>query len=270
MTTSTTLADGLEVYCLRRPETLALDGQIEGYFRHGISVKKGDVVLDVGANIGLFALRALKRAQGEARIFSFEPVPPIFSVLKQNAARVHPYVEAVNEALGMTGGNLSVTYFPRSPSLSSAHSHLWDSSPGGLAQAVKRAMETPPPGYEKIGRLLPAWSKSLIANFIVGKKAVFECPMSTISSFIARRELAHIDVLKVDVEGAEHEVLKGIQDEDWHRIRSLVVEVHDVDGRLETLRTLLSARGLSQQAVEVEPGFSGTHLVNLYATRLVS
>jgi phthiocerol/phenolphthiocerol synthesis type-I polyketide synthase E len=36
-----------------------------------------------------------------------------------------------------------------------------------------------------------------------------------------------VDLVKVDVEGSEMEVLEGIADEDWPRLRQPVIEVHD-------------------------------------------
>jgi hypothetical protein len=51
------LNDGLELYCLRKTEALVLDSHVDGYFQHGIQIKNGDVIFDVGANIGIFGLR---------------------------------------------------------------------------------------------------------------------------------------------------------------------------------------------------------------------
>lgn len=264
---SVRLSDGLDVFCLSRPEAIALDDHVSGYFRHGVEVGEGATVLDVGANIGLFAMRVMERTKGSGRVFAFEPLKPVFEVMSRNAAKFDDRITPVQAALGTGPGTLQVTYFPRCPSLSSAHEHLWNESPGGLATAVERAMEHPPKGYELASRWLPAWSMSLIARFMVAKRVNYDCPMTSVSAFIRERELQHIDLLKVDVEGAEADVLAGVEDADWQRVKSCVVEVHDVSGRLETMRQRLAEVGLTRQAVEVEPGFVGTHLKNLYATR---
>jgi hypothetical protein len=42
-----------------------------------------------------------------------------------------------------------------------------------------------------------------------------------------------IDLVKIDVEGAELDVLYGIDSSDWARISQFVIEVQDLDGRLE-------------------------------------
>ena len=44
-----------------------------------------------------------------------------------------------------------------------------------------------------------------------------------------------MDLLKIDVERAEKEVLQGILPSDWPKIRQVAMEVHDVDGGLQTV-----------------------------------
>jgi FkbM family methyltransferase len=47
-------------------------------------VKKGDVVLDLGANIGYYTLIFAKLVGEEGKVFAFEPEPTNFSLLKKN------------------------------------------------------------------------------------------------------------------------------------------------------------------------------------------
>jgi hypothetical protein len=58
-----------------------------------------------------------------------------------------------------------------------------------------------------------------------------------------------IDYLKVDVEGAELDVLLGIRDDHWELVDQCVIEVHNVDGRLEQVQRLLQSKGLTQQKI---------------------
>jgi len=50
----------------------------------GQEVKKGDVVLDVGASIGYYTLIFAKLAGESGKVFAFEPAPDMFSILKKN------------------------------------------------------------------------------------------------------------------------------------------------------------------------------------------
>ena len=49
------------------------------YERYGCYIREGDVVLDLGGNIGIFAHRAETR--GASKVISFEPVTPTFNCL---------------------------------------------------------------------------------------------------------------------------------------------------------------------------------------------
>jgi FkbM family methyltransferase len=53
------------------------------YERKGCSIQPGDVVLDVGGNVGVFARRAHSR--GASRVISLEPLSPTYKCLEMNA-----------------------------------------------------------------------------------------------------------------------------------------------------------------------------------------
>ena len=77
----------------------------------------------------------------------------------------------------------------------------------------------------------------------------------------------YIDLLKIDCEGAEWSVLKGISDLHWPLIKSLVIEVHDLDGRLNKIQNLLGEKGFSQLHHEREIGLEDSVMFNLFALR---
>ena len=75
-----------------------------------------------------------------------------------------------------------------------------------------------------------------------------------------------VDLLKIDVERAELDVLRGIADEDWHKIRQLVMEVHDDKDTLSAIRQLLDEKGsFAKCVVEQDSQLMGSTLHNLYA-----
>ena len=71
---TTKLPDGTRVYALRAPEARMLDHHVDGYLQNGIEINDGDVVFDVGANIGVFSVRAAQKGPN-VRVFAFEPIP---------------------------------------------------------------------------------------------------------------------------------------------------------------------------------------------------
>ena len=259
-----TLSDGLKVWCLRKSEAAVLDHHVLGYLDHGIDVREGDTILDVGANIGIFGVRAVQRHPG-VRVFALEPVPDIFAVLQKNAAdhgdgRLVP----LNCGAAAAAGRTRFTYFPRSPALSTSDPGAWDEDPGEFEEAVAGATRTAPMWY---ARLVPRFLSGLVASHLRGGSKEVEAELRTLSDIIDEHQIDRVDLLKVDCEGAELPALQGLRDEHWPRVGKVVVEVHDRDGRLDTVRSILERHGLSQITVEKEDGFEGTRLVNVFATR---
>lgn len=259
-----TLSDGLQVWCLRKSEAAVLDHHVQGYLDHGIEVHDGDTILDVGANIGIFGVRAVQMREG-VRVFALEPVPDIFAVLEKNAAdhgggRLMP----LNCGAAEKNGRTRFTYFPRSPALSTSDPEAWDENPGEFEEAVAGATRTAPMWY---ARLVPRFLSGLVARHLRGGAKEVDAELRTLSDIIDEHTIERVDLLKVDCEGAELPALLGIRDEHWPRVDKVVVEVHDRNGRLDTIRGLLEKHGISNITVETEDGFEQTRLVNIFATR---
>jgi len=79
------------------------------YERMGCYIQEGDVVLDLGANIGVFAHRAETR--GAAEVICFEPVTPTFSCLiKNKGPKTCVYKNAVGANSGFMTFNIHTDY----------------------------------------------------------------------------------------------------------------------------------------------------------------
>ena len=82
------------------------------------------------------------------------------------------------------------------------------------------------------------------------------------------QELERVNLLKIDVERAELAVLHGVSACDWPKIRQVVLEVHDLDGRLAEVKQLLARHaGVQLTAVEQDTNLRGSTLYNIYAVR---
>jgi len=100
---------------------------------------------------------------------------------------------------------------------------------------------------------------------------VHEGRLRRLSDFLREAGLERVDLLKVDVQRAELDVLRGIDDGDWPKIRQVVMEVHDPggpgsDGRLREVVGLLEERGF-ETLVDQDELLAGTDRHMLYALR---
>jgi 31-O-methyltransferase len=271
MTVLITLPNGLTVEAPNRGEAAFLYEEIfngDAYLQHGIDVPDGATVFDVGANIGLFAA-ALAQRRRNLKLHLCEPVPSTFAILERNAQRLlaGADVELHRVALGARSGQATLELNPRwsldagidTQSFARdarrragldawAFAFVHDAArAGGISPRVARRLEQ---ALRKplLGRLLlgGVWLLERAMTSIQRRKVQrVECAVTTLSDVIRHSGIEAVDLLKIDVEGAEWEVLQGVDEADWPRLRQLVLEVHNVRGRVERVRELLESKGFT-------------------------
>lgn len=135
------------------------------------SVKPGDVVWDVGANLGVFALLAADKAE-DGHVVAFEPYPPNVSRLQENIALngASGAVDVADVALG--------------------------SGPGQIELGIDR---------RELGTQTPTVNAR-------PDQTVTQVDQIAGDAFVDTEIAPAPDVVKVDVEGAELDVLDGLQD----------------------------------------------------------
>jgi FkbM family methyltransferase len=230
----------------------------EIYRRHGIELRDGACVFDVGANIGSFTLYVHQSCPG-ARIYSFEPAPPLFEKLRLNTALNGVDARLFNVGLSDREGTAELTFYPHSSGMSSFHADK-DQEKEVLRLHMQREREA---GLEGVAELMGFAEDLLEARF---RSETFECRLRTLSGVLDEQGVERIDLLKIDVQKAELAVLQGIRDEHWPRIGQVVLEVHDLDGRLGRIVSLLVQRGF-RVTVEQDDILRGSMLYNLFAVR---
>jgi FkbM family methyltransferase len=72
-------------------------------------VKKGDIVLDIGANIGIYSLLLAKLVGETGKVYSFEPDPQNFDTLLKNI-KINRYenIIAINKAISKKTGKIKL------------------------------------------------------------------------------------------------------------------------------------------------------------------
>ena len=236
--------DGRLIYCTHHEEVRGVAGQIEQYLRHEISIESGDCVLDIGANIGLFSLEAARRG---AFVHAFEPMPATFAALAANARALgDDKICAHNLALGAQAGVAQFAYFRWMSALSTRFPEwIGNHAASGAMAVLDDAQLAPRFGWF---RRAPNWLRHALVAAMVRvfmQPRPVSCRVETLSRAIHALGIGEIDLLKIDVEGAEWDVLRGINARDWPRIRQVVAEVHDENGRVSQVENLLRAQGFT-------------------------
>ena len=188
------------------------------YDHAGMRIPKHPVIMDVGANIGLYCLWAHRRYQPRD-IYCYEASPRTFPYLSANATSlVDPEITRThlfNRPLSRQSGQRLTLY--QSPLVS------------GISTLLDR---------DKV-----RWVQGLTAS---GEIMTHEVVTSTVSDELAANKIESLDLLKIDVEGFFMEVLMGISEPDFARISNIVVEVDYADQMgvgADDVEALLAARG---------------------------
>lgn len=160
-------------------------------------------------------------------------------------------------------------YHPNATPLSNAYPEDSQELQDQLKETVLRNLNHAPPFIRWL-RWFPSFVRSFVLDIHVKKAFQAEqitCQMKTISDIVRENNIQQIDLLKVDVEKSELDVLLGIEEHDWQKIKQVVVEVHDLEERVKKITALLKAHDLTEITVEQEHLFQGSNLFNLYALR---
>ena len=253
------LPNGMEIVHVNRSETAFMYREIfedACYLRHGISLPEDACVFDVGANVGLFTLYVAERAP-RATIHAFEPIPPLAQILRINASLCQADVRVHAVGLSDAVRRDTFTYYPH---VSIMSGRFADAAQERAAVKAFLSEEHADAGLEARSELLDDVLDERLAS------QRFTCAMTTLSDVIDEHGIDRIDLLKIDVEKSELDVLRGIRDRDWPKIQQIVLEVHDLDGRLGAVHALLEGWGFDV-AIGQEASLRRTGLHNMHAIR---
>ncbi|MBV8276639.1 MAG: FkbM family methyltransferase [Verrucomicrobia bacterium] len=239
-----------EIYCINEGVTRATLHEIfvdKLYFQEGVAISSGDIVLDVGANIGIFTLFAAKHG---AQVYAYEPIPPTFEVLQHNIRlhRLDGLAHTRNIGVSDRVEEKLMFHYPACSVCDSwtAQDDLFELMSENWQDTLSLLETADPDQYKAISNL---GSKTLqqravreIMETFSASPEQIKCQFDTLSGVIARENIQSIGLLKVDAELADWEILNGLKAEDWPRIRQIAMEVH-VESDVAPISNFLRERG---------------------------
>lgn len=266
------------LYFINEYETRVLIYEIfyqNSYFISDLTLNPGSVIIDAGANIGLFSLLALKHCKYDALIYSFEPIPSSFECLKRNLAPFSNKARLYNMGIGdvtedcfieftLFGNDLSTaTYKPMDKMISNYN-------PLKNYDILLKISQFRNKFLYKLLKFLPFMRNYLVKknfkNQTLEKKVM--CKLTSLGHFIEKNGIDHIDFIKIDVEGAEFDVIKSIKPSQFPMIKQLCIEVHNINNRVDQLDFYLQEQGyitqIHRNSIYEELGFN-QHMI--YARR---
>jgi hypothetical protein len=269
-----TLPNGMAVTQWTDFETKFLYEEIWGkdsaYARGGIEFRPGSVVVDAGANVGLFSLFAAARCRGDATILSFEPIPTTYDVLAANAAAAN--AGAFN-AVFAPAPRASLAILPFNVGLSDAavpavtfehHPHLsiWSTADaelatGRVARITEDIVRATRASWNPLVWAIPAPLMRALLRCVLVRRFAATVPVAArlvplagvLDEYLPPDVV--IDVLKVDVEGAEVSVLRGVRRDQWRRVAQVVMEVENFAAR-DAVTAILEGHGFKVTSVASE------------------
>ena len=159
------------------------------------------IVLDLGANNGLFIEKILRN--GAEKVYGFEPSPNALSNLMHRYGN-NDKVTIVNKAVSNNSGKLTFHYHPENSTIS-------------------------------------AFDKNHITPHLP-EHEIIACEVETIrlDEYCDSQNINEIDLIKIDVEGAEYSILNSLNKEFYSKVKNLLIEIHEnTDDRVKNLISYL-------------------------------
>lgn len=149
-------------------------------------IQPDNIIVDIGAHIGGFAVRAARLAH-RGEVYAFEASSKNFAMLAENSKLNNlKNLHINNKAVSAKSGEMKFFMPGENGAL------------GSLMQETESPMEI--------------------------------VQSTTLADLVSENNIAQIDYLKMDVEGAEYDILLGCSDETLSKIQKIVLEYHEFSG----------------------------------------
>ncbi len=134
-------------------------------------LREGMTVLDVGAHVGYYTLLAAKLVGPKGKVYAFEPEPENFKILQANiASNGYENIRLIHQAVGDRTGRVQ----------------FFLSRQGNDRHSI------------------------FVSKRESSREACLDVPAVSLDDFLATQDWPHVDLIKMDIEGAEPLALKGM------------------------------------------------------------
>ena len=208
----------LQFYCRNNKDDFTTMTMREDEIIRHFNTKQGDIVVDVGAHIGKYTIIASKRVGENGKVIAIEAHPGNYEMLNRNIK--------LNGLTNVTTLNYAVY---------SKESKIKLFLPGGKSNHTIY--------------------NTLISSRATNEEKFVEVNANTLDSLLLQGGISHAEVnwIKIDVEGAEFEVLKGAHDimSNSNNI-TFLIEIHNLEDGKNLYRPIMDLMEKHKFKVEFE------------------
>ncbi len=250
---------------------------IQVYLKNGIEVREGDVVFDVGANIGLFSCMIFDKCNGNVKIFAFEALAETYKELQGVCGQIdNGNLKAFHIGISKEEGINEFMFYPNAPGLSTQYYDVLSESLDDMVENLDENIDIMPEFFGnkeqeirgvnegRFNKLRAIYSlKKVFDGRLVKEKVI------PLGKFIKEKKIERIDLLKIDVNGSELDVCQGVGEDNWKIIKQVVIEVPVKENRLTKIEEVLKKNGFTDIIIEYQEAVINEGLIYalVYAKR---
>src|SRR5919106_432356 len=183
--------------------------------------KQGDIVVDIGAHIGRYTIIGAKRVGANGKVVAIEANPSNFEMLNRNIK--------LNQLTNILSLNNAV-----------------------YSKETKIKLYLP---GEELGHTI---YNTVMSDRAKNEDKFVEVSANTLDYFLQLKGIMEVNWVKIDVEGAEFEVLKGATNVlSKSKDIALLIEVHNLSGGTNLYRPILEFLRLYNFKIEFEKSHDG-------------
>jgi FkbM family methyltransferase len=161
------------------------------------------VIIDIGANAGFFNVLLFSKLKN-ARVLAYEPLPSNISRFRKTIEENKLSEKIQLEQIAVTGTPIAI-----------------------LELFTEKTTDN-------------SVIASVFSDFDERNTQKLEVPAKSLTAIINENRLDHVDLIKLDCEGSEYDIIYNTPVDVLNKIKTLVIETHEIDNQKNNLNSLTS------------------------------